>query len=150
MTTRIIRDPEGAEKLANLIVERDQYPVTVTITKGAPRRNAQNRLAFAWYSDIARDLGDRTAPEARAECKVIHGAPILCQNVPAFAATWERLRERFSHEEILQFVHDTELPITSLMTVRQMTAYLDAVQRRYTTMGVRLTHPDDLKYAEEM
>lgn len=149
MTTRIIRTPEDTVKLADMIVARGQYPLTVTITKGAPRRNAQNRLSFAWYQDIARDLGDRDVSEVRAECKVIHGAPILCQEVPAFEASWSRLRSRFSHEEIIEFVRDTELPVTSLMTVRQMSAYLDAVQRRYAPMGVHLRSLADLKYQEE-
>lgn len=149
MVTRVVRTEDDADKLAALIKARGQYPLTVTFVKGEARRNRQNRLAFIWYTEIAMQLGDQTAHEARAECKVIYGAPILCEEVPAFAVSWAKLRQRMTHEEILEFVRETELPITRLMTVAQMSRYMDAVQRHYAPMGVRLTHPDDLKYQEE-
>jgi hypothetical protein len=37
------------------------------------------------------------------------------------------------------------LPITSIMTTRQKTAYLDAVHRHYSEQGVILTNPEEIK-----
>ena len=42
-----------------------------------------------------------------------------------------------------------QMPVTSLMTVKQMTAYLDAVQGEYLPQGIRLTDPAALRYEEE-
>jgi len=39
--------------------------------------------------------------------------------------------------------------MTSIMTVKQMTEYLDGVQRHYSAQGVRLTDPEALKYEQE-
>ena len=148
MPTRIIRAPEHVDALAAMLRGR-KMPMTVQWTQGAPLSNAQRRLSFQWYMDAASQLGDQTAAEVRAECKVVFAAPILCQHSEAFRASWEKLRQRFTHEDVLEFVEQTELPMTSLMTVKQMTEYLDTVQRHYSQQGVRLTDPEMLKYQSE-
>lgn len=148
MPTKVIREPAHIEALARILAGR-KLPITVSWTQGASRSDVQNRLAFQWYGDISRQLGDQTIGEVRAECKVVHGAPILCGEGGAFAESWARLRSAMGHEEILRFVEATELPMTSIMTVKQMAAYLDAVQRAYSSQGVRLTDPEALKYESE-
>ena len=148
MPTRIIRAPEHVDALAALLRGR-KMPVTVEWRQGAPLSNAQRRLSFQWYMDASRQLGDQTAAEVRAECKVVFGAPIVCQSSEAFKASWATLRHRFTHEEVLEFVEQTELPVTSIMTVKQMSEYLDAVQRHYSRQGIRLTDPEALKYESE-
>lgn len=148
MPTKVIREPVHVEALAATLRER-KLPLTVSWAQGAPLSDAQRRLSFRWYQDAARQLGDQTPAEARAECKVVFGAPILCRDNERFRASWGSLRERFTHEEILRFVEQTELPMTSIMTVKQMTEYLDSVQRHWTTQGIRLTDPEALKYEQE-
>jgi len=137
MPTKVIREPIHVDAL------------TVSWAQGAPLSDAQRRLSFRWYQDAARQLGDQTPAEVRAECKVVFGAPILCRDNDSFRASWESLRQRFTHEEILRFVEQTELPMTSIMTVKQMTEYLDGVQRHYSGHGVWLTDPEALKYEAE-
>lgn len=148
MPTKIIRTPENVEALADMLRNR-KMPMTVQWAQGAPLSNAQRRLSFRWYQDAAAQLGDQTAAETRAECKAVFAAPILCQHSEAFRASWTTLRHRLTHEEILRFVEQTELPMTSLMNVKQMTDYLDAVHRHYSQQGVRLTDPEALKYEQE-
>jgi hypothetical protein len=148
MPTKIIREAGHVDALAAMLRGR-KLPITVSWSQGAPRTDVQNALAFRWYQDIARQLGDETPGEVRAECKVRFAAPILCEDNDAFCASWVTLRRRFAHHEILKFVEATELPMTRLMTVRQMTAYMDAVQREYSAQGVRLTDPEALKYETE-
>ena len=67
MVTRVIRSAEGAEKLASFVSAHTKFPLTVTITQGDPRRNAQNRLAQRWFSDIARQLDDQSHEDVRAD-----------------------------------------------------------------------------------
>lgn len=148
MPTKIIREPAHIDALARLLSGR-KLPITVSWAQGAPLSDAQRRLSFRWYQDAARQLGDQTPAETRAECKVVFGAPILCRDNEAFRASWESLRSRFAHEEILRFVEQTELPMTSIMTVKQMTEYLDGVQRHYSGQGVRLTDPEAMRYEQE-
>jgi hypothetical protein len=64
-----------------------------------------------------------------------------CEGREAFRASWTKLRQRFTHEEVLRFVEETELPMTSLMTVKQMTAFMDQMTRTWVAQGVRLTDP---------
>jgi hypothetical protein len=40
------------------------------------------------------------------------------------------------------------LPVTSIMTTRQKTAYLDEIHRFYSEQGLILTNPEDLKRRE--
>lgn len=148
MALRIIRKPEHIDALAEILRGR-KLPLTVSWSQGAPLSNAQRRLSFQWYRDVSRQLSEQTDGEVRAECKVIHGAPILCAENERFDQAWQNLRAAMHHEAALKFVEHTELPVTSLMTVKQMSAYLDAVQRHYSAQGVRLTDPEALKYESE-
>lgn len=148
MPTRIIREPSHVQSLAQMLSAR-KLPITVEWHQGAPRTASQNRLAFQWYQDIARQIGDQTTEEVRAEAKTLFAAPILCRESEAFRDSWARLRHRMTHEEVLAFVQATELPMTRAMTTRQMTEFLDAMQRHYSAQGVRLTDPEMLKYEVE-
>lgn len=149
MTTRVIRTPEDADKLAAQIKARGQFPCTVTVTKGEPRRSRQNRLCQRWFTDIAVQLGDQTHEDVRAYCKMVFGVPILRAENEAFRLSYDRVMKHLPYEDKLEAVKAFDLPVTRLMTVKQMTAFMDEVSQHWTPQGVRLTHPDDLKYQEE-
>jgi hypothetical protein len=149
MPTKIIREPAHIEALAKILGER-KLPLTVSWSQGAPRSEDQNALSHRWYADIARQLGDQTPSQVRAECKVEYAAPILCEESEPFRMSWTKLRERFSHEEILEFVERTELPMTRLMLVGQMSRYMDRLWQVYRVgQGLHLTDPEALKYERE-
>jgi len=148
MPTKIIRQPEHITALA-ILLGGVKLPITVSWVQGESRREAQNRLAFQWYGDISRQLGDQSISEVRAECKCRFAAPILCVEHPPFAITWGRFRERFSWKEMLEFVKVTELPMSSLLNVKPMSEYLNAINLEYSRVGVRLTDPEARKYQEE-
>jgi len=147
MPTRILRQPEHADALAD-ILRTLKLPITVSWTQGAPRRNAQNRLAQRWFTDIATQLGDQTREEVRAQCKLDHGAPILRAENEAFRLSYDDVFGPLSYEAKLAAIKAFDLPVTRLMTVKQMTAFMDDVQRQYGPM-VRLTDPEALKYEQE-
>lgn len=148
MPTKVLTEPGHIDALATLLRGR-KLPLTVSWVQGASLSDAQRRLSFRWYQDISRQLGDLTPAEARAQCKVVFAAPILCEASEPFRLVWEKLRRMFTHEELLEFVRETELPMTSIMLGPQMRQYLDDVQRCYSDQGVKLTDPEAMKYEME-
>lgn len=148
MPTLILRDPTHVAALAKRLMER-KLPLTVSWTQGASLSARQQRLSFRWYQDISRQLGDADVETVRADCKVTHGVPILSADSDGFRDDWARSIGRFSYEGQREIVKRLQVPVTSLMSVKQMTAYLDAVHQRYAPQGVRLTDPEALKYEEE-
>lgn len=148
MPTKIIREPIHVEALANMLRGR-KLPITVTWTQGAPRSTAQNRLAQQWFTDIATQLGDQTHEDVRAECKLRFGVPILRAENEAFRISYDRVIKALPYEQKLDAIKAFDMPVTRLMTVKQMTAFMDEMQRHWTAQGVRLTDPEALKYEQE-
>jgi C-terminal processing protease CtpA/Prc len=148
MPTKIIRELGHVDALANMIRGR-KLPITVTWTQGAPRSTAQNRLAQRWFTDIATQLGDQTHEDVRAECKLRFGVPILRAENEAFRLSYDRVIKSLTYEQKLEAVKAFDLPVTRLMTSKQMTAFMDEMQRHWVGQGVRLTDPEALKYEQE-
>ena len=148
MPTKIIREPIHVEALANMLRGR-KLPITVTWTQGAPRSTAQNRLAQRWFTDIAAQLGDQTHEDVRAECKLRFGVPILRAENDAFRLSYDRVIKALPYEQKLDAIKAFDLPVTRLMTVKQMTAFMDEMQRHWSDQGVRLTDPLSLQYEAE-
>lgn len=149
MTTRVIRTHDEIDGLARLLKSR-ALPMTVHITAGEDRTSQQRALSFQWFSDVASQLGDRTASDVRAHCKLYHGVRMLhAENAP-FRAQWDRLiRDRFTYAEKLDLMlppHD--YPVSRLMTVKQMSRWLDAIHAEFSGLGVRLTDPEMRKYGD--
>ena len=148
MPTKVIRDPAHVDALANILRGRN-LPITVTWTQGATRSDAQNRLAQRWFSDIAIQLGDRSHEDVRAECKLTIGVPILRAENEAFRLSYDKTMKRLPYEAKLEAIKAFDLPVTRLMSVKQMTAFMDEMQRKWTAQGVRLTDPVALRYETE-
>ena len=100
MPTKILRDPDHVDALAAMLRFR-KLPITVTWTQGAPRTTAQNRLAQRWFTDIARQLGDQTHEDVRAECKMLFGVPILRAENEAFRLSYDRVLRALPYEQKL-------------------------------------------------
>lgn len=149
MVTRVLRSSDDIEALSRLIGARTKYPLTVTITQGANRSSVQNRLAQRWFTDVSNQLGDQTHEEVRAYCKLHFGVPILRAENEAFRQSYDATMKNMPYEDKLAAVKAFELPVTRLMTVKQMTSFMDAMQRHWSGMGFRLTDPEALKYEEE-
>ena len=148
MPTRIIRQPEHVDALADLL-KGLKLPVTVSWAKGAPTSDKQRRLSFRWYQDIARHFGDRTHEDVRATCKVRHGMPILRRDSDAMGMSFDIAFEGKVFEEVVLVVKLLQIPVTSLMLVKQMNEYLNAIEQEYRPMGVYLTDPEALRWEQE-
>jgi chaperone required for assembly of F1-ATPase len=147
--TKVLRSPEDIAALGRWVSARKSYPLTVTVTKGASRSSVQNRLAQRWFTDVSRQLEDQTHGEVRAYCKLHFGVPILRAENEAFRQSYDATMLNLPYETKLEAVKAFDLPVTRLMTVKQMTAFMDEVQRFWSEKGVRLTDPEALKYEEE-
>ena len=148
MPTKIIRQPDHIQALAILLGGR-KMPITVTWAQGASRSHAQNRLAQRWFTDVATQLGDQTHEDVRAMCKLHFGVPILRAENEAFCASYDRTMKHLPYEDKLAAIKAFDLPVTRIMTVKQMTAFMDAMQQHWTEQQVRLTDPEALKYEQE-
>jgi C-terminal processing protease CtpA/Prc len=148
MPTKVIREPAHIEALARILAGR-KLPITVSWTQGASRSDVQNRLAQRWFTDVATQLGDQTHEDVRAECKMLFGVPILRAENEPFRLSYDRTLRDLSYENRLAAIKAFDLPVTRLMTVKQMTAFMDAMQKHWTGQGVRLTDPEALKYESE-
>lgn len=148
MPTKVIRSEAHIDALADMLRAR-KLPLTVSWAQGDSRSQQQQRLSFRWYQDISRQLGDQDSEDVRADCKVTFGVPILSADDDAFRSDWARSVGRFDYEGQREFVKRLQVPVTSLMKVPQMTAYLDAMHQRYVPQGIRLTDPEALRWETE-
>ncbi len=148
MPTKIIREPGHVDALSVLLRGR-KLPLTVTWTQGAQRSHIQNRLAQRWFTDIATQLGDQTHEDVRAECKLRFGVPILRAENEAFRVSYDRVMKHLPYDQKLDAIKDFDLPVSRLMTVKQMTAFMDEMQKHCLAQGVHLTDPEALRYEQE-
>lgn len=144
MVTRSVKNSDELT-LLKVYLDGRKRPFTVEITEGRNRSTEQNRLAFKWYREISDQTGE-DREDVRARCKLEVGVPILRAEIERFKKTYDRVLKPLSYMEKIEFIRDTELPVTSLMNVDQMTRFMDIVFRRHTEIGVVLTVPPD-KYA---
>ena len=147
MAQVVIKSASGFLNFAARIVAAGKFPVTVAVTAGEPtRRDAQNKLAQRWFTDIARHFGDVTHEDVRADCKLRFGVPIMRRDSEPFKASYDPIMKHQTYEAKVAAIKAWDLPVTRLMGVKQMTEFMDAVQREFLPQGVRLTDPEALKY----
>lgn len=148
MPVAVIRSEKGLEYACGLIRAKG-FPVMVSWQAGEPtRRDRQNRLAQRWFTDIAKQRGDMTHEEARAMCKLHFGVPILREENDAFRASYDAVMKHLPYEAKLQAIQAFDMPITRLMSVKQMTRFMDNTGAYWRKEGVRLTDPAMMTYQE--
>ena len=141
MTQRIVKNPEDLELLKTYLDGRKQ-PFTVEITDGRDRSAEQNRLSQKWYAEIADQTGE-DREEVRARCKLEIGVPIMREASDQFRATYDRIVRPLPYDDKLALIRDTDMPVTRLMNVKQMTHFMDLVFQRHAEFGIVLTIPPD-------
>lgn len=139
MAHRIITKPEELDAFTTLLGTL-KLPITVEWVQGRDRTREQNRLQFLWAREASEQRGDRTAEEQRNEWKLRLGVPILREDSPEFRDTYDRLIKPLSYEQKIKAMD--LIAVTSLLKVKQMVRYLDAIERECGEEGVRLTSPD--------
>ena len=138
MAHRVIRSLAEFEEFVRL-GRTLKWPQTLRWNPGADRSLDQNALQFKWAQEASEQRGDMTIEEVRCEWKLIYGVPILRAENDDFRAVYDEAIKPLSYERKLNAMRF--IPVTSEMTVKQMTAYLDTIQRECAEQGIRLTDP---------
>ena len=144
MTTRTVKN-EDELALLKVYLDQRKRPFTVDVTDGRDRSAEQNRLSHKWYKEISEQTGE-AVEDVRARCKLEIGVPILREGSEAFRKTYDRLIRPLAYEDKHALIRDTDMPVTRLMNVTQMTEFMDQVFQRHAEFGIALTIPPD-KYA---
>ena len=145
MPSRVLHDDMDLTRW-EAFLRAQPFPMTVSHIKGARRSLPQNSTVHKWYAQIAEETGQSQA-EAKAECKLRFGLPIMERDKPEWVAKWHALYSPLPYAMRLRLFE--AIPVTSEMNVRQMSEYMDAVQREYRTMGIPLIDPEARKYEGE-
>lgn len=119
---------------------RERRYLTLSLKEGKGRSLDQNAISHAWYEQVAAELREDTALGVKRFCKLHFGVPILRAEDEEFRAAYNgALLRTLSYEQKLLAMD--VLPVTSRMSVKQLSAYLDAMQQHYRPR-VWLEFPD--------
>ena len=113
----------------------------VSAKTGKARSLDQNAISHAWYEQLARELREDDALGWKCYCKLHHGVPILRAEDAEFREFYDQSIKWLTYEKKLAAMKI--LPVTSLMTQEQLSAYLEAVQADFRAKGVRLEFPKE-------
>lgn len=144
MPTRIVESEYDRAMLLRFI-EGHKLPMTASITAAGKRTSRQNRLNRQWMLDIAAQLEGWEPEYARGYCKLHYGVPVLRNEDEAFCREYDEVIRPLPYEHKIKLMMvPFDFGVTRLMNTKQQTAYLDAVHRAFSEMGVVLTDPGDL------
>lgn len=120
--------------------DKDKY-IRVSWKIGKDRSMDQSALAEIWYRQVSHELSEDTPEGIKCEMKLRLGVPILRATDDNFRAMWdEKIKGIFTYEQKLALMQ--YLPVTSLLTVEQMSQYLDNMQKDWARRGVVLESRD--------
>ena len=120
--------------------EHDKW-LRVRWTNGKRRTPDQNSISHCWYEQIAKELGDQTEEEVKCECKLRFGIPILRADDTDFREMYDSGIKGLTYEQKLKAMRF--IPVTSLMSRSQLSAYLEHVQMEFAGRGIVLEFPDN-------
>lgn len=93
-----------------------------------PRTLPQNRLIYELYGQVAREHG-MSVMEARRECKLRHGVPILRADDEEFRAGYDAVIKPLAYPQKL--VAMDFWPVTSRMNTDQLTRCAASICKEY-------------------
>ena len=133
---------EFQRQQVEIYIRQHAIPFTVTVNDASRRSVEQNKLLWLWHSEIAQQTGE-TASEVQAHCKLQIGVPLLREQNERFRELYDRILKPLPYQDKLALMGPPmELPVTSLMTVKQFSEYLERVFEHHTSKGYELTQPE--------
>lgn len=141
--SRIVNSEESKAEMHQLIDDNydvHQYMIYEFIC-GKDRTKLQNNLINRLYRCIGtqRFCGFE---EARAEAKLIIGMPILNRDNIEFRRIYNEHIKPVDHAMKLKIIEVMQIPVTSLMTVKQAREYLNNIFLKYGEDGVVFEESD--------
>lgn len=145
MANKVIRTERDLAGWVSFL-EKQPMPMTVSHIRGAKRTNPQNKTINMWYAQAASIMGDCTNEDVRAECKLQFGVPILRRDDAAFLLKYDTDFKPFPYETKVKLFKALEPAVTSKMTVKQLTEYMERMRMHFAAGGINLIDPDARKY----
>lgn len=141
MTTLYIHSDTSLQKSIGALREeyRKHSKLRVTVRESDGRSLDQNALSHAWYEQVSTELNEGSPLAVKCEAKLHCGVPILRAEDDDFRQSYDLAIKGLSYEQKLEAMKFW--PVTSLMTKRQLGAYLEAMQSYYLKRGVVLEFP---------
>ena len=142
MTTWTVNSETSLQSVIGDLRElwRDRKFLTLSVKAGKGRSLDQNAISHAWYAQVARELREDDERGVKRYCKLHFGVPLLRAEDEEFREAYDRvIRPRLSYEEKLEAMDI--LPVTSRMTTKQLSRYMEDVQAHYVARGVQLEFP---------
>ena len=138
----VVNSASDRDRVIELLKNR-KPPYMVSIKNGKHRSIEQNRLQRLWINEAAEQLGEYTAEQYRAYCKLCLGVPILRNEDDDFRKAYDKHIRPHSYEDKLEMMAiPLDFPVTRLMKMGQKKRYLDDVFHHFSGLGVLLTEPD--------
>lgn len=139
---QIVNSDESLQRFIGGV--RQQYlehrHLRISIKTGKARTLPQNDITHVWYGQIARELPEDDVLGWRCYCKLHHGVPILRAEDTEFKDMYDSIIKGRTYEEKLLMMR--YLPVTSIMSRKQLSAYAEAVQTDFCGRGVMLAFPE--------
>lgn len=111
------------------------------ILRAKKRSLSQNDIGHVWYEQVAAELREDDALGVKCYCKLHHGVPILRAEDAEFRAFYDGAIRGLDYPKKLAAMK--YLPVTSLMTVDQLSRYLVSVQADFKdNRNVTLKFPE--------
>ena len=143
MTSLVINSDTSLQSVIGVLRELYQAHrfVKVSAKTGKSRSVPQNSISHAWYEQLSRELREASALDWKCFCKLNYGVPILRAEDEEFRDFYDRnLKKSLTYEQKLAAMK--YLPVTSLMTKSQLSAYLEAMRESFVKRGVMLEFPE--------
>ena len=140
---RIASSARDALREAAVEARDSGQPHEVVIRPHRSKRSTeQNRLQWLWLQE-AEQQGDQRAEEYRAEIKLRVGIPLLRAESDHFRERYDTTIKGLDYETKLNLMAEPfDFPVTRLMSVQQMTEYLERMRQYLTVQGIALTAPE--------
>jgi len=137
MTEIILNSRESLQSFIGDIRQRwERSKFLRVVVRERTRSLDQNAVTHAWYAQLARELPENDALGWKAYAKLHHGVPILRAEDADFRAFYDAGLKGLAYEQKLAAMRF--VPVTSHMTVPQLTAYMAAMQDDFAQRGVWL------------
>jgi hypothetical protein len=143
--TVILRGPAQCAQAKRLIDLAPRDAVVNIREAEESRTSQQNRTLHMWFGEIARQSDDLDATEIKGMCHRRWGLAIRLRD-PQFAWVWKHSGENLNYEQQCSLLASGVLNVSSGMTMKELSEYLDGMSRYFRSNGYRLTDPEVKKY----
>lgn len=140
MPTRAIKDQQQLQQAIQAL-SLIGYPMTLTWTKGANRTKQQNALVHKWFTEIATAIGS-DKDSVKAECNLRFGLSILEERFPDVVVSLSQTLKPLNEEGKIDWMNKVEPAVTSRMNVKELTQYMQGMQKHFGEAGIYLTDPE--------